>query len=129
VSCQSIAGEVPLDFMLAVMRDPDADYKRRDAMAIAAAPYLHPKLSSVEAKMSPIAPEPSAQKIEVVFVVSDADHARDESFTRQHSSPSQWRPLEARTVAQDAIRSLGARHSHPASTRSRARPSTSSSTG
>jgi hypothetical protein len=30
---------------MTVMRDPNADDKRRDAMAIAAAPYLHPKLS------------------------------------------------------------------------------------
>ena len=36
--------------MLMVMRDPNADRKRRDAMATAAAPYLHPKLSSVEPK-------------------------------------------------------------------------------
>ena len=42
------SGIVPLDYMLAVMRDPAADHKRRDAMAIAAAPYLHPRLSSTE---------------------------------------------------------------------------------
>jgi hypothetical protein len=33
-----------------VMRDANADAKRRDAMAMAAAPYLHPKMSPVEAK-------------------------------------------------------------------------------
>lgn len=33
-------GTLPLDYMLAVMRDSAADAKRRDAMAIAAAPYL-----------------------------------------------------------------------------------------
>jgi hypothetical protein len=42
------AGILPLDYMLAVMRDANAEPKRRDAMAIAAAPYLHPKLSTVE---------------------------------------------------------------------------------
>src|SRR3954452_8660331 len=31
----------PLDYMLAVMNDPDADPARRDRMAIAAAPYVH----------------------------------------------------------------------------------------
>ena len=41
-------GITPLDYMLKVMRDEGADEKRRDGMAIAAAPYLHPKLSAVE---------------------------------------------------------------------------------
>ena len=41
-------GETPLAYMLRVMRDGEADAKRRDAMAQAAAPYLHPKLSTVE---------------------------------------------------------------------------------
>src|SRR3954467_9387820 len=31
----------PLDYMLAVMNDPDADPARRDRMAVAAAPYVH----------------------------------------------------------------------------------------
>jgi hypothetical protein len=43
-------GILPLDHMLSVMRDARAEPKRRDAMAIAAAPYLHSKLSMVEAK-------------------------------------------------------------------------------
>jgi hypothetical protein len=33
----------PLEFMLAVMNDPNADMSRRDRMAIAAAPYMHSK--------------------------------------------------------------------------------------
>lgn len=44
------SGILPLDHMLAVMRDPTADVKRRDAMAAAAAPYLHAKLSPVESQ-------------------------------------------------------------------------------
>ena len=40
-------GEMPLEYMLKVMRDRRADEKRRDAMAIAAAAYIHPKLSSI----------------------------------------------------------------------------------
>ena len=44
-------GTLPLDYMLSVMRDTGADLKRRDAMAMAAAPYLHPKLSAVEPKL------------------------------------------------------------------------------
>jgi hypothetical protein len=37
-------GEMPLDYMLRVMRDPVADEKRRDGMAEAAAPYFHSKM-------------------------------------------------------------------------------------
>ena len=40
-------GEFPLDYMLRVMRDETAEPVRRDAMAKAAAPYLHPQLSSI----------------------------------------------------------------------------------
>lgn len=42
------AGLTPLEHMLNVLRDPLADDKRRDAMAIAAAQFMHPKLASVE---------------------------------------------------------------------------------
>ena len=39
-------GDTPLEYMLNVMRDETVDSKRRDAMASAAAPYLHPRLSN-----------------------------------------------------------------------------------
>ena len=42
-------GMLPLDYMLDVMRDPAAEPSRRDDMAKAAAAYLHPRLSSVDA--------------------------------------------------------------------------------
>ena len=42
------SGLTPLDYMLSVVRDTEADEKRRDAMASAAAPYVHPKLAAVE---------------------------------------------------------------------------------
>ena len=41
-------GITPLDHMLAVLNDPNEGWKRKDAMAVAAAPYLHPRLSNVE---------------------------------------------------------------------------------
>jgi hypothetical protein len=41
------SGEIPLDYMLRIMRDPNADDRRRDEMAIAAAPYVHPRLAAV----------------------------------------------------------------------------------
>jgi hypothetical protein len=41
-------GETPLEYMLRVMRDRSVDHDRRDKMAVAAAPYAHAKLASVE---------------------------------------------------------------------------------
>jgi len=42
------SGQTPLQYMVSVMRDPKADARRRDAMAAAAAPYVHHRLSSTE---------------------------------------------------------------------------------
>jgi hypothetical protein len=42
------SGETPRDYMLRVMRDPVVDHERRDKMAVAVAPYVHPKLAAVE---------------------------------------------------------------------------------
>lgn len=36
--------EMPLDYMLAVVRDRRADFKRRDQMAVASAPYCHARV-------------------------------------------------------------------------------------
>jgi len=60
-------GETPLDYMLRVMRDPNAPPKRRDEMAKAAAPFLHSKLASIENLGPP--KEPTTTGIEVRFVV------------------------------------------------------------
>src|SRR6516225_4786757 len=54
-------GELPLDYMIRVMRDPTTEPHRRDAMAKAAAPYLHPQLAAIHhrhtnADGTPIAP-------------------------------------------------------------------------
>jgi hypothetical protein len=55
------SGEKPLDYMLRVMRDPTTEPHRRDTMAKAAAPYVHPTLAAVahrhvNADGTPIAP-------------------------------------------------------------------------
>ena len=42
------AGTSPLEHMLAVLHDPKADADRRDRMAIAAAPFVHPKLAVID---------------------------------------------------------------------------------
>lgn len=43
----STEGQTPLEYMLEVMRTSN-DTKRKDAMAQAAAPYVHPRLAAVE---------------------------------------------------------------------------------
>jgi hypothetical protein len=40
-------GELPLEYMIRVMRDETAEPARRDAMAVAAAPYLHARLAAI----------------------------------------------------------------------------------
>ena len=40
------SGITPLEYMLKVMRNPKLDGARRDDMAKAAAPYVHPKLAA-----------------------------------------------------------------------------------
>jgi hypothetical protein len=61
-------GILPLDYMLSVMRDCTADAKRRDVMAISAAPYLHPKISAVEPKPEkPATAEDHCIRVEFVW--------------------------------------------------------------
>lgn len=46
------SGLTPLDFMLQVMRDEGQDMDARRDMAKAAAPYVHAKLSSIDANLN-----------------------------------------------------------------------------
>jgi hypothetical protein len=59
-------GILPLDYMLTVMRDPKADTKRRDAMATAAAPFLHAKLAAIEHSMPQDSSNPTSIVVEFV---------------------------------------------------------------
>ena len=45
-----LAGMLPLDYMLAVIRDPNASQSRRDRMAAIAAPYCHARLTEAAPK-------------------------------------------------------------------------------
>src|ERR1700704_822712 len=42
------SGLTPLDYMLSVLRDEKADARRRDDMAKAAAPYVHPRMAPAQ---------------------------------------------------------------------------------
>lgn len=45
-------GITPLDYMLKVMRNPKAAWPRRDEMARSAAPYIHPKLATLQSNVN-----------------------------------------------------------------------------
>lgn len=45
------SGLTPLDYMLQTLRDESLDKQDRQWAAQAAAPYVHPKLSNIEAKV------------------------------------------------------------------------------
>lgn len=47
IAAAKAKGELPLEYMLRTMRESQ-DPERRDRMAVAAAPYIHPKLANIE---------------------------------------------------------------------------------
>ena len=57
--------EEPLGYMLRVMRDPDADDKRRDSMARQALPYRHAKRTGAEHTLKPLV-EMNEAELEIV---------------------------------------------------------------
>jgi hypothetical protein len=50
--------------MLKILRDETADPLRRDDMAKAAAPYVHPRLSSIEAQVAVTGHEAALKELE-----------------------------------------------------------------
>lgn len=48
IEALAASGLMPLDYMLAIVRDLTVDPVRRDDMSKAAAPYCHAKLASIE---------------------------------------------------------------------------------
>lgn len=70
-------GEMPLDYMLRVMRDPTVDHERRDDMAGKAAPYVHAKLQTTTMDVKHGVSDPLAALLERI-----ATHGR-----RIHDKP------------------------------------------
>jgi hypothetical protein len=97
-------GVLPLAYMLAVMRDETANEKRRDAMAMAAAPYLHSKLTAIDAKLSPTAIEPGPESPQSLLRLSCPSATRTtdlkQSPAATHRSPwMRFPPPAARVTA------------------------------
>jgi hypothetical protein len=77
------AGATPVGLAKAMQAGdarPYCDHKRRDAMATAAASFLHPRLSTIDAKLAPAAVEPSPEKssILVEFIVPNGARTRED---------------------------------------------------
>ena len=68
-----------MDFLLRLMRDPRSPMARRLEAAKAAAPFLHSKLSAIDAKLSSLAGNPSAEidTIRVEFVLPSKSDSGD----------------------------------------------------
>ena len=97
-----------------IMRRPSAPspvLKRRDAMAMAAAPYLHPKLSSVDATLSSASEKPGdVDSIQVTFVHprpqgidEDADGKRASMEGARRARRASWSVLLRRMVTRSSI--------------------------
>jgi hypothetical protein len=85
------SGETPLEYMLRVMRDTKADTHRRDEMAKAAAPYIHPRLASIEQ---------SVETETVEYIISDQPMS-DEEWERRYCIPQEkhQRRIETKCAA------------------------------
>ena len=70
---------MPLDFLLRLMRDPHSPMTRRLEAAKAAAPFLHPKLNAIDARLSSVATDPSAEidAIRLEFILPSKSNIGD----------------------------------------------------
>jgi hypothetical protein len=75
------SGLTPLDYMLSVMRDEQADTATRLDAAVKAAPYVHPKLATIESRHSGPDGSPRA-----VYLISDRPMT-EEDWVRAHVRP------------------------------------------
>jgi hypothetical protein len=102
----SASGEAPLDYMIRVMRDKRAPVKRRDDMAKAAAPYVHPKLAAIEHAGTLSGKPPSQMTDEELIVIIREGQAQlaalnfDESENR---ATEDGRHMDVQNIASTAI--------------------------
>jgi hypothetical protein len=77
-------GLTPLEYMLAVLRDESADPERRDEMAKAAAPYIHPRLASIEASHRIKSDVRDLSDAELVAIASSTGIAEETDGDAEH---------------------------------------------
>jgi hypothetical protein len=71
------SGETPLDYMIRVMRDETAPVERRDEMAKAAAPYVHPRLAAIEHAATIASKPPDQMTDEELMVIIREGQAKE----------------------------------------------------
>jgi hypothetical protein len=86
----------PLEYMLSVLNNPAETPDRRMAASIAAAPYCHPRLNSVEAKVAVTA----EHRISLKELAERAEREIDEAF-REWTPPEQPKVIEHQPSPQE----------------------------
>jgi hypothetical protein len=79
----SIDGDTPLAYLLAILRDKRQPQERRMWAAVAAAPFMHSKLKSIEYRGE----EGGPIKRTVVLTWGDPDHSREERGIGDNGGP------------------------------------------
>ena len=70
------SGELPLDYMLRVMRDPGVNHARRDDMAKASAKFVHATLASTDNKHTHDVSDPLLALLEHIATNGSRIHDR-----------------------------------------------------
>jgi hypothetical protein len=78
------SGLTPRDYLLGVLRDPQASIERRDWAAATLAPYVHPRLAAIEAKVD--AYNTVEMRVTRAELAAQAKRRIDEAF-REYSPP------------------------------------------
>jgi hypothetical protein len=71
------AGITPLEYMLSVVRDPEARSDRRDRMAQAAAPYVHARIAALDNPVVNVSSN-DPEGIQISFVLPDRQGRNDD---------------------------------------------------
>ena len=78
------AGLTPKDYLLGVLRDPRASIERRDWAAATLAPYVHPRLAAIEARVDQY--NQVEMRVTRAELAAEAKKRIDEAF-REYSPP------------------------------------------
>jgi hypothetical protein len=92
VAASGDEGVTPLAYLLKVQNDPQEDRERRLRAATAAAPYIHPRLSQVEARVSATVGVREMSRDELLAIASQAVKVIDHEPAEEPMRPPQPEP-------------------------------------